>query len=358
MRGMPSLGRKSKVVRRTLRNLVCRSAPYFAHLYLTRRCNLRCRMCNVWKTPCKELDTKSIFQIIDRLDMLGVAHIQLTGGEPFLRKDVAEIIGYAKSKGLSVHISTNGILPRSVYEKMRKVPISDIGVSLHSANSGVHEKINGVPGSWKKTIKTIRFLKEMGKKVYVCCVVSSLNLRETPDIVRFCENELGVPIGLQPAVTGGSDALVFRGKDLALNVADPELIDSVVKQTPIFSMRRTRTFMNTAFKVLSGEKVRWNCRAGRMFFAVMADGRFGICQDILTDLNVLDENFFDRVDSEEFRNKAEKLAKNCQKCVYACYYDITNMFAHPLEALDVGLRVSLFGLVSEYKRRARQKGRV
>lgn len=299
-------------------------------------------MCNVWKTPCKELSTENIFKIIDRLDILGIAHIQLTGGEPFLREDIVDIYRYAKQKGISVYISTNGTLPLSVYKKVILSPVNDIGVSLHSINANIQERINGVRGSWKKTIETIKFLKSSGKNVYICCVVSSLNLLELPEIIKFCEDELNVPIGLQPAVMGESKELIFRGKDDSLKNIDYLLVERQIKQIRMHGMRRTRTFMNNAFKVLSNENIWWNCRAGRMFCAIMPDGKFGICQDILTDINILDDDFFEKINSKDFKNNAAELAKRCKKCAYSCYYDTTNMFAHPLEALELGIRCKLF----------------
>lgn len=337
-----------KLVSRTIMTLVNREHPYFCHLYITRRCNLRCRMCNVWRSPTDELNTESMFKIIDRLDKLGVMHIQVTGGEPFLRKDINNIISYIRRKGLSAYASTNGTLPLSVYEKIVESPINGIGVSLHSTNPKIQEKINGV-GSWRKTINTIRFLKEKRKNVYVCCVVSSLNLHEVPNIVRFCEDGLGVPISLEPAFVEATDNYFFRGKDESLKNLDYGDIEKTMKHLGILGIRRTRTFMKSAFRVLANKKVGWNCRAGRMFFAIMPDGRFGICQDILTDINILDDNFFDKVRSKEFRNKTNYLIENCSRCVYACYFGITNMFDQPWQSLDIGARLLLFNLSKKLK---------
>ncbi len=300
-------------------------------------------MCNVWRSPGDELNTAGMFKIIDKLDKLGVVYIQLTGGEPFLRPDLAEIINYIKRKGLSVLVSTNGTLPLSVYEKVIKAASVDaIGVSLHSNHPKTQEKINGSPGSWGKTIKTIKFLRDKGENVYVCCVVSSLNLQEVPAIVKFCEDNLKVTIGLAPAVTASDNAYIFRGRDEPFKKLNYNEVREVIKRTRILSMRRTKTFMKNAFRVLAGQQVNWRCRAGRMFCAIMPDGRFGICQDILTQINILDDDFFEKINSREFKNKTANLVRACDHCVYSCYYDTTNMFARPWEALAIGARLMLF----------------
>ena len=62
----------SKFIRRTLRNVVFRDHPYFAHLALTHKCNLRCRFCHIQDEKFQELDTGGMKRVIDVLDEMGV----------------------------------------------------------------------------------------------------------------------------------------------------------------------------------------------------------------------------------------------------------------------------------------------
>src|SRR5271169_6479398 len=77
--------------------------PIKAVFELTYRCNLKCRHCYVAPSAVnergKELDTKQVFTILDQLAGAGCLNIGFTGGEPFLREDIFEILGYAKNKG-------------------------------------------------------------------------------------------------------------------------------------------------------------------------------------------------------------------------------------------------------------------
>jgi MoaA/NifB/PqqE/SkfB family radical SAM enzyme len=329
-----------KSIFRVIRSFFDRNSPVFAHLFLTKRCNLRCMMCNVWETRCQELDTERMKMIIDRLDRLGVAIIQLTGGEPFLRPDLGEIASYAAKMGIIVQVSTNGTLPLSYYQKVLKMPINAIGVSLHSYRASTHERINGLPGSWEKAVKTIRFLKESGINVYVCSVISSLNFKEAKDIVRYCISDLKVEVGLQPAVMGtDEDGYAFRGKNpelgSKLEMAD---IEKEMRDIPMIGVTRTRHFMKNAFKILAGNGPAWDCEAGRLFLAVMPDGQVGLCQDILGEFNLLDEDYFDRLHGREFKDFCKVSVEKCKNCVYACYYDLHNMFHSPLAGLDLWIR--------------------
>ncbi len=331
----------TKCAFRAARSFVNRERPFFAHLFVTKRCNLHCKMCNVWETKCPEVDTAGMKQIIDRLDELGVAVVQLTGGEPFLRRDLGELVRYADAKGLVVQISTNGTLPVSIYQKALELPLDSVGVSLHSYQPSTHDRINGLPGSWKRAVQTIRLFRERNKNVYVCSVISPANIDETGDIVRFCTRDLHVAVGLQPAVIGSSsdDGYAFRSQNPELGVRlDQKKIDRVIAAIPLSYIRRTIHFMRNAFTVLAGDDPAWSCEGGRLFLAVMPDGQLGICQDILTDLNILDEDFPARYHSPEFRQSCRKKASHCKRCVYACYYDLHNIFRNPLEGLEMWWR--------------------
>lgn len=331
-----------KVPLRVMRTFVKRNTPVYSHLYITKKCNLKCVMCNVWKEKSSEPSLEDIYRMIDRLDKLGVVSIQITGGEPFARKDIADILQYVKSRGLKVFVSSNGTFSINVYERIRSIPVDGIGISLHSASPEVHEKINGVKGSWQKAVDTIKYLKEIGQNVYVCSVISSINHLEVEDIVNFCEKELKVSVGLQPAVISADQSFVFRANDLSLTNLTEKDVKRIAEVSASAGSRRTSTFQKHSFDVLANKKVNWKCRAGEMFYAVMADGEVGICQDILTGINILSDDFFEQVNSKEFKAMARDKVKKCSGCVYSCYYDTVNMFDKPWQAVALSRRVRKF----------------
>ena len=329
-----------KSICRFIRSFFDHSRPVFAHLFVTKRCNLHCKMCNVWETKCPELDTERMKLIIDRLDKLGVAIISLTGGEPFLRTDLGEIVSYAASKGIIVQVSTNGTLPLSYYQKVLDMPLKSIGISLHSHQASTHEQINGLPGSWEKTVRTIRYLHDNGISVHICSVISPINFHEAKDIVRFCVNELNVEVGLQPAVIGSSDdGYAFRGKTPELNTKlEISAIQNEIQTIPLNRVNRTRHFMKNAFNILAGKGPTWNCEAGKLFLDVMPDGQVGLCQDILCGFNLLDGDYYERLHNEDFKTFRKNAIARCKNCVYSCYYDLQNILQNPFSGVDILLR--------------------
>jgi len=110
-------------------------------------CNMDCEFCfSDWRKPSKELNTSESKKGIDQLVALGLEAINFTGGEPLLRKDIAEIISYAKKSGLTTILTTNGIL---LEEKIKSLcsSLDYIGLPLDSANPAAHN-------SMRKTSRT------------------------------------------------------------------------------------------------------------------------------------------------------------------------------------------------------------
>jgi MoaA/NifB/PqqE/SkfB family radical SAM enzyme len=93
--------------------------PYHAQWLLTRRCNYRCRGCNVWRQQDeKELSTKEIKMGLDILHKLGVIEIVLSGGNPLLREDIKEIIDYS-SKYFITTVYDNGSMALEKIDALR-----------------------------------------------------------------------------------------------------------------------------------------------------------------------------------------------------------------------------------------------
>ena len=86
--------------------------PFSVAWQITSRCNLRCKHCYYIDKDysSKEITKERFKEILDELNELGIVEINLTGGEPFIRKDIFEIISYIKQKNIALKISTNATL--------------------------------------------------------------------------------------------------------------------------------------------------------------------------------------------------------------------------------------------------------
>lgn len=208
--------------------------PLSVQLDLTYRCNERCVHCYLDHDDHGEMTTSEIKNLLDELASAGVFILTLSGGEIMLRKDFFELFEYARRLTFCVKLKTNAILIRQrEAERFRALGVDSIQVSIYSHRAEVHDAITKVPGSLKRSLDAIRFLKAHGLKVIVASVLMVQNSEDYPG-VRALAAELGVDFTLDPTVTpkmdgdrsilslnAGHAVLKDLFRDPAL-VADPE----------------------------------------------------------------------------------------------------------------------------------------
>ena len=148
-----------------------RGIPLQLIFFVTSKCNLRCRHCFYWKElesyQKKELILSEIEKIAKN-SKLNLLWLSLTGGEPFLRLDLAEIIKafcrYGKVANIS--IPTNAQLKENTFNITKKIlrlcpsTYISVNVSLEGLEK-THDKIRGSKGSFSKALKTFSELKKL-----------------------------------------------------------------------------------------------------------------------------------------------------------------------------------------------------
>ncbi len=134
------------------------------YFYISGECNLSCRHC--WINPRSkdaDLGTEEVKEAINQAAELGARRIKFTGGEPFLREDIFQILEFVKSKNLKIIIETNGTL---IGEKeaieLKRLKVSFISLSIDSADSSIHDKLRGLDGAFNLAIRGLRALKNTG----------------------------------------------------------------------------------------------------------------------------------------------------------------------------------------------------
>jgi len=105
---VPRLNRKEQMPGMKIPNFLI--APESVHLTVTKKCNLNCPLCYETTKVQPELSKEAIFALINELAGMKVFQLALGGGEPFLRKDIFDIITYCRSRGIVPNITTNGTL--------------------------------------------------------------------------------------------------------------------------------------------------------------------------------------------------------------------------------------------------------
>ncbi len=168
-------------------------APLKVTYEVTQACNLHCMHCSSRADTRAEdeFSTSEAKKIIDQLDSMKAPVLGFSGGEPFLREDLFDLMKYAISKGMLVNVATNGLLmDEETAHALKKMGIYRVQVSLDGPEP-IHERIRRRKGSFQKTVSGIKTMVEAGLKVVVTPTITTINYSEVPTLLEMA-CELGV----------------------------------------------------------------------------------------------------------------------------------------------------------------------
>lgn len=346
---------------RLLRGVIKKDVPLYVQFAVSKRCDLRCRMCHAVESRRdeRELTLPEIERLADILADLNTGVLVLTGGEPLLRKDLPAIVEAFTSRGVNVRLQTNATLAtdRRV-EALVSAGLREVTISLDTLDPEKQDAINNSPGSWMRIIRGLsvftRHLPERGSMSGINVVVSRLNIEELPRLVDFI-SRLGfyaslIPVHLAEPAAKRKDFIVRADSpEFAFTEKDIPIIDSVYAK--IIKMKKkgyriynSYRFLRESPDFLKYKRVRWRCDSPRLYFSISPEGRFLPCVDIKTDKSMLTDDFPRRYRSREFLREMEDIVKRCPGCMYACWPEITYLCRDPAvftERMIQGIRVNI-----------------
>lgn len=197
------------------------------YLYLSERCNLRCRHC--WVSPPapedgdeQAMDLAVLMRTIAAAKGLGLGAVKLTGGEPFLRKDIVELMRFLHGEGLCIDIESNGtMIDRDMAMVIKEYEVRQVSVSLDGAQAAQHDKLRGMKGSHGKSVAALHYLREEKINTQVIMSLYKENIPEIEALAALCD-DLDVPsLKINPVMPTGRGEKVFQRRE---NVDIEELI--------------------------------------------------------------------------------------------------------------------------------------
>ena len=151
------------------------STKLHGSIIVTYRCNARCNMCDVWHYPTKPSEEIGL-DVIKKLPEM--FFVNVTGGEPFVRQDLPQIISGLRKKAKRIVISTNGYFTDRIIELCKKFPDLGIRISIEGSPES-NDKIRGIPDGYRRTQETLRKLQEIGMKdIGFAMTVQDVNYRD------------------------------------------------------------------------------------------------------------------------------------------------------------------------------------
>ena len=154
---------------------------------LTKRCNLRCKhsYANGGENCAKELSLIDVKSILDQLASMSVSEVFFTGGEPFIRKDIVDILEYANQLHLNILISSNGhFITPELIEKIKHIDFKMFQISIDGGKES-HVRNRGMK-SWEDANKAIDNIVNGGIQNPTIGSVLLRDVYDYPEIIRYC----------------------------------------------------------------------------------------------------------------------------------------------------------------------------
>ncbi|MFZ5814462.1 MAG: radical SAM protein [Bacillota bacterium] len=165
---------------------------------VTRACALACKHCRAEANPRRdpnELTFEEGCRLMDQVRELDPMVFVLTGGDPFMRKDLPELVRYGTSIGLRISGSPSGTRLANLtnMERCAAAGMQRVAFSLDHSTAEAHDAFRGVNGSFQWTMEGIAAAKQAGMEVQIGTTVTRYNWKDLPDIATRVA-EIGVAL--------------------------------------------------------------------------------------------------------------------------------------------------------------------
>jgi radical SAM protein with 4Fe4S-binding SPASM domain len=264
---------------------------FFVQLHLTERCNLRCRHCYQTGELSDEMSLPEIKAMIgevsemlkdwsENYNIAFAPSFNVTGGEPFLRRDIFPVLEEITKKGFDAYLLSNGILiSREKAETLAGLGIKGVQISIEGPED-IHDSVRGA-GSMASSIKGIQNLLDAGIEVTLNTTLSDINATHFMDVIELASS-LGVQkVGFSRLVPSGRGEGLLNSmlksadlKDLyakIFSLSTPGL--QIVTGDPVASQMKMPAVDDSNVKVPSG-----GCAAGVSGLTILPDGTVTPCR--------------------------------------------------------------------------------
>lgn len=302
--------------------------------HITGRCNLRCKHCYRTEGDAEPLSYDDIISVIEQYKALCKeynhvnninrrGHINITGGEPFCRSDIKDILKYfgENSKYFSYGILSNGsFIDDEITEILKATRVAFVQLSIDGKRE-MHDYLR-TAGDYDRVLDTAEMLESNGIRTYISFTANKQNYTDIPAVARECRkrgitklwSDRLVPIGkgeelCELAITKKEMPLYIK----AMKKARGNKLTRLLHPKTVVSMNRALQFQGSAGNIYS-------CSAGDSLITVDEFGNIMPCRR----MPIICSNVFDSTLSEVYFNnetfkklRFKYIPKECEKCKYA-----------------------------------------
>jgi MoaA/NifB/PqqE/SkfB family radical SAM enzyme len=331
---------------RLFRSLASKRSPAYVQFYLTSRRDRACEQCNIiyGDADADEMDIEQIRAVAQNLAKIGTATVLLIGGEPFVRRDLPEIVKAFIAAGIHVRLQTNGLASRERLEACVEAGAHDISISLDSLEGALQDTINGgAPGSWERAMQTVAVVNEIFPEngtAFFGTVLMQRNLTHIPDVIEFA-TAIGWGVSLVPVhVTSPDTPRGFRAFDddgiCQIPAEDLPIVRRVIDRVKELKRQGRNVYdsdvyLEDIYRFIAGEPTKWRDRNGgvcdspRLYFAIAPNGNLKPCCDfrLPKTVPVYSEDFPAMYRDGSVESLALPITSACEGCMYGSYPEVT-----------------------------------
>lgn len=327
---------------------------YLIH-FITNQCNARCRHCFIFQKTIvnryfgKELSLGEIKKMAVSLSPT-LSHVNLTGGEPFLRNDLVNIVNlYAQeAKASSIQITTNGSLPfrisKCVSQILKQNPKTSLSISISIDNLGKkHDQNRRFPGLFKKILKTYRLLDKLKAEkltVNFNLVVTGQSQNDLENIFKFLTQKLQIK-------SLSSTAFRIKRRDLKTHFDLQQFthLNRLINQAfftgqlsgfngfPGADFINAKNILQRELieKTIKNKRFIAPCQAGKLAAVIHANGDVYPCELLdkkIGNLSKYDFTFPKLWQSQEAQTARQFIKKTRCFCTHECFWGV-NLLSNP-----------------------------
>jgi len=294
------------------------SYPTDVSIITTYRCQMRCKMCDIWENPTdkeREISARELEILPD------FKFVNITGGEPFVRRDLEDIVEVMSRKSDRIVISTSGWHTDRIIRMAEKFPNIGIRVSIEGL-AQKNDELRGREGSFDRALRLLLTLKEMGiKDIGYGCTVSNKNSGDMLWLYKLSRE-----LGMEFATAAFHNSYYFHKNDNEITNKDEvignfhRLIEELLKENTPKSWYRA--FFNLGLiNYIRGNPRMLPCEAGTANFFIEPYGDVYPCNGLedrywkesmgnIRDVSTFEELWFGE-QAEKVRGLVRTCPKNC-----------------------------------------------
>ncbi len=284
-----------------------------ALIAVTYRCNAKCHMCNTWKHPSDIGEEISISDIESLPSELKFANI--TGGEPFLRNDIEDIVSVIMKKTKRLVISTNGYFTDKITDVARRYPGIGVRVSLEGLPES-NDELRGIENGFDHGLRTILKLHQLGlKDIGFGITVSDRNAKDLNELYTLAEM-----MGVEFATAVVHNSYYFHKYDNRIEYKDIAIEEFSRLEQRMLKSKRPKSWFRAFFNhgltgYIKGERRPLPCGMGWHVFFMDPFGNILPCNGAEMVMGNIKEQSFNEIwcskKAYEVRQAVRECDRNC-----------------------------------------------